>query len=83
MKHSVKITLILITIFFITQLFGLVTINKHIQVDQDENGITTIVHPDTVIGEAPQIENKSSSFIFIIPSFIFVLLEIRYNLHLL
>ena len=65
MKHSLKITILLIILFFVTQLTGLTTVNKHIQVTT-ENGTIVVVHPDTVIGEPPEIEDKSTSFIYII-----------------
>ncbi len=66
MKHTVKITSILVILFIITQLAGLVTVNKHIQVSEPVNGSIIIVHPATVLGEPPVVENKSSSFIYIL-----------------
>ncbi len=66
MKHTLKITSILIILFIVTQLAGLVTVNKHIQVSEPVNGTVIIVHPATIIGEPPVVENKSSSFIYIL-----------------
>jgi len=85
MKHTLKITLFLVALFFITQLIGLATVNKHIQVTKSENGTIEVVHPDTVIGEAPKVENKSSSFIYIVLGvllgtallFLFIKLDIK------
>ena len=66
MKHSLKITLFLIALFLITQLIGLVTVNKHIQVSVDEEtGLQVIAHPPTFAGESYEPENKSYSFIYI------------------
>jgi presenilin-like A22 family membrane protease len=65
MKHSVKITLILVAVFLITQLLGVALITKYIDV-QETNGVREIIHPDTAIGEAAQVEDKSFSYIPII-----------------
>jgi len=66
MKHSMKITSVLIILFIMTQLVGLVTVNKHIEVSEPVNGSVIIIHPATVLGEPPVVENKSSSFIYIL-----------------
>ena len=67
MKHSLKITLILLALFLVTQLVGLVTVNKHIQVSVDEeSGLTIIAHPPTFAGESYEPENKSASFLYIV-----------------
>ncbi|MCX8147225.1 MAG: presenilin family intramembrane aspartyl protease [Candidatus Woesearchaeota archaeon] len=72
MKHTIKVTFIIIALFLISQLVGLVTVNKHIIVFKDvETGNITITHPDTVLGPPAQVEHKSTSFFFI---FIFIII---------
>ncbi len=59
MKHSTKITLILLTIFFVTQFFGLAVINNYI--DQPatlEAGET--IFKELPIGERPNIAEETS-----------------------
>ncbi|MCX6706811.1 MAG: presenilin family intramembrane aspartyl protease, partial [Candidatus Woesearchaeota archaeon] len=66
MKHTLKVTLIIIALFLIAQLVGLVTINRYLQVNENaETGEVTISYPDTVLGPPAQVENKSTSFLFI------------------
>src|SRR3989344_7542587 len=85
MKHSLKITLFLVGLFIITQFVGLLTVNKHIQVGTTSMGTIEVIHPETVIGEAPQVENKSNSFIYIVLGvplgtallFLFIKLNVR------
>ncbi len=85
MKHSLHITLIIIGLFVITQLIGLLTVNKHIQVEITETGEQLIVHPETVLGEPLHIEEekKSYSFIYIaigvLLGTLLVLLFIKFN----
>jgi len=82
MKHTLQITMILVLIFFISQLTGLVTINKYIQIDIID-GKPVVSHPDTVLGPPPDIEDKSLTFIPIVltilvgTAFIFVLMYFR------
>lgn len=89
MKHSLKITLFLVGLFLATQLIGLTTVNRYIQVEEviTETGeiAQNISHPDTVLGETPQVENKSTSYIYILLGvllgtallFVFIKLNIR------
>ncbi len=68
MKHSMKVTTILMAFFIITQMFGLFVINKDLQVVFDsELNETTIVHSETIVGERPDFEPKES-FISILTS---------------
>jgi presenilin-like A22 family membrane protease len=62
MKHTLKITLILLVVFLFTQVFGLATVTKYLVIEETAEGIA-IVHEDTVIGPQPEIEDKSLSFI--------------------
>jgi len=90
MKHSLKVTLFLVCLFLITQLIGLATVAKYIQphevVDVVTGNITVeIGHPDTVLGQPPQVENKSTSYLYIVIGvlagtallFLFIKLNIR------
>jgi len=61
MKHSLKITLILLALFFTTQIFGLITISKNIEVKTTPEGITIIEHQDTLVGEPPKTESGYQS----------------------
>ncbi len=66
MKHTVKVTIILIGLFLLTQIVGLATVSKYIQVGVSDTGETVITHEDTVVGPQPEIEEKDYSAIFII-----------------
>lgn len=65
MKHTFKVTLILIVLFLLTQIVGLITVNKYIEVEIVD-GEKTISHGDTIIGEPPEIEDKTFTFISIV-----------------
>lgn len=83
MKHTLKITIILITLFLLTQVVGLATINKYIQVEK-KDGKIVINHADTIIGPQPEIQEKSYSAIPIIIAVLigtaFLFLLIRFKL---
>jgi len=83
MKHSLKITLILLLFFLLTQILGLYLINSDISINFDNNGKTVINHSDTVIGARPDY-NAQTSFISIIFAIligtVLALLLIRFNL---
>ncbi len=85
MKHSLHITLIIIALFIMTQLVGLLTVNKHIQVEVTEAGETIIAHPDTILGEPLKVEEQQKTFSFIYISIgvligtLLVLLFIKFN----
>ena len=82
MKHTLTITIILASLFLISQVTGLLTVNKYIELDfiDDE---PVIRHPETVLGPAPEIENKSMTFLPIVltiligTAFIFVLMYFK------
>lgn len=63
MKHTLKITFILVSLFLLAQIVGLATVNKYIKVGKTAAGETIIEHGDTVIGEPPEVKEKSLSFI--------------------
>ena len=53
MKHTLKITIILIVLFLTTQLFGLATISNNLEVKKTTVGgvvTMTIDHKDTIVG---------------------------------
>lgn len=61
MKHTPSVTAILVGIFVITQIFGLYAINYDLQVyENPQTGELTLQHPDTAIGERPQIQDWST-----------------------
>jgi len=66
MKHTLKITLLIVALFLIAQLVGLATVNRHIQVFEDvQTGAITIEHPDTLLGPPAEVKYKSASFLLI------------------
>ncbi len=83
MKHTLKITIILITLFLLTQVVGLATINKYIEVEE-KDGKIIINHKDTVLGPQPEITEKSYSaipiLIAVLIGTVFLLLLIRFKL---
>lgn len=69
MKHSLRITLLLVGLFLVTQLVGLATLSKYLNVTtvMDEGQIQTVVEYDaTVIGDPIQVEHKSLSGFYIL-----------------
>lgn len=73
MKHKVLIIVILVSIFFVSQVVGLYVTNKHAEKERLPLNI-----------ERPQIENKSASFIpitiFIVIATVIGLLLMKFNL---
>jgi presenilin-like A22 family membrane protease len=68
MKHTYKVTLILVAIFFLSQIIGLAVINKNINVQKifnKETGQieTEINYASTPYLETVQVENESLSYI--------------------
>ncbi len=82
MKHTLKITIILITLFLLTQVVGLATIKEYIQVKKTEEGIF-IQHQETIFGPQPEIKQKSYSAIPIViavligTAFLFILIRFK------
>jgi presenilin-like A22 family membrane protease len=57
MKHTVSVTLIMVMIFFLSQVIGLYALNANISgVVQTPGGEVIVEHADTAIGERPPIE---------------------------
>ena len=86
MKHTLKITLMLVLLFFVAQIVGLLTVNNYIQVETQLDGTIEIVHVDTVVGEQPDIPNeeKPKMVLFIVLAILFgtglILLLIKFRL---
>lgn len=59
MKYNIQITLLLIGVFLISQLIGLGFIYQDLEVVQSPSGQITVIHPDTAIGERPDIDKNS------------------------
>lgn len=69
MKHTFKITLVLVVIFFIAQIIGLVIVNKYIDHKKIIEGVIEF-QPLPYNIERPQVE-ESTSFIWIIAAILF------------
>ncbi|MBU0614724.1 MAG: hypothetical protein KJ601_01390 [Nanoarchaeota archaeon] len=93
MKHTLKITIVLVLLFIAAQLVGLATITNYIQVDKQltETGEEkiTINYPDTALGEQPDIDKEDNTemtatvtviFFALIIGTVLLLLLIRFNL---
>ncbi|MBS3126032.1 hypothetical protein J4453_01150 [Candidatus Woesearchaeota archaeon] len=85
MKHTPSVTLMLLGLFFLTQLVGLGTVNKYIQITTvPETGEVVIEHADTILGPQPVVEEKSFSFVPIVIAVLIgtgiLLLLIRFGL---
>lgn len=68
MKHTLKITIILIALFLAAQLFGLATISNNLEVKKTAVGgvvTTTIEHKDTVVGKPPKSDSGAQSVIIL------------------
>ncbi len=67
MKHTLKVTLLIILIFFLSQMVGMVALNYNTVVyEEPDTGEVIVHHMDTAIGERPQLEGPSTLvYIFI------------------
>lgn len=65
MKHSLKITLVLILIFVISQLIGLNIISNYVDIKTTSETGETVINEELYFVEPPQVENESNSWIFI------------------
>ncbi len=83
MKHNLRVTVTLVVFFFLAQIIGLVIINQYIDHAKSEEA-QEIVMKELPYGiERPQVENKSTSFIYIMISILLgtllFLLLIKFN----
>ncbi|MBW2998058.1 hypothetical protein KY321_00840 [Candidatus Woesearchaeota archaeon] len=61
MKHTFKVTLLLLSFFVFSQIFGLFIISADMDIDQDEEGNNiNVTYADTIMGERPDMEPKDS-----------------------
>jgi presenilin-like A22 family membrane protease len=68
MKHTLKVTLILVMIFFLAQIAGLVVTGQYMSVERDKatGEVVNVTYGELPIGmERPEVE-ESSSFIYIL-----------------
>lgn len=82
MKHTIPVTVILISIFFLTQIFGLFLVKEDITSVEEINGTIVINHGDTAIGPRPETTGYQSFLYVALAVFIgtlLVLLIIKYG----
>jgi presenilin-like A22 family membrane protease len=66
MKHALNVTFILVGLFLITQIFGIFTVSKNIEVKKDAvTGVVTIEHRETIVGDPPKTESGYESVIIL------------------
>lgn len=58
MKHTPKITLILVAFFFAAQLLGLFTVSRYIEIEKGPDGTVILEHRPTALGEQPEIPDE-------------------------
>ncbi len=66
MKHNLAVTLILLTLFFVTQMVGLGLIASEMDVVVDEQGVVQVTYQETAIGERPETEGVGSFALLVI-----------------
>ena len=82
MKHTLKITMLLVFIFLFSQVIGLTIINKDIEVVKTPQGTIEVQHPETAIGPRPEMTPNVSFWYIIIAVIIgtlIVLLLVRFR----
>lgn len=86
MKHTIPVTLLLLIIFVLAQINGLFVLDYYIDVKESALAGKTIVHQDAYDQSnitVPEVENESSSFIYIIIALFFgtalVLLIVKFK----
>jgi len=83
MKHGWKVTILLVLFFLIAQVVGLLIVNKYIDHQASSVKQETVMKPLPYNLERPEMENKSSSFVYITLSLIIgtvlVLLLVKFN----
>src|SRR3989338_10205973 len=65
MKHTLKVTLALVAFFFLAQIVGLLIVNQYIDHKKTVEANEVIYKPLPYNLERPQVENQSTSFIYI------------------
>ena len=83
MKHTIKVIIALVAFFFLAQFTGLLIINHYIDHKRTVETKTIVFKPLPYNLERPQVENQSTSFIYITLAIligtILVLLLVRFN----
>ena len=86
MKHSLKITLLLLLIFVLAQINGLFVVDYYIDIKESALAGRTVVHEEKYAEAnltAPVVENESTSFVYIFLALLmgtaFVLLLIKFK----
>jgi presenilin-like A22 family membrane protease len=65
MKHTLKITILLLLMFLLSQILGLFVLSQNISAVENVNGTITVEYSDTAIGERPDIQGVDT-FIYVI-----------------
>jgi len=65
MKHTLKITLILIAFFLLAQLVGLGLISKSITGISVKDGVASVDHTETILGERPEMSG-AGAFLYVV-----------------
>ncbi|MEK6867929.1 MAG: hypothetical protein AABX98_03845, partial [Nanoarchaeota archaeon] len=86
MKHSLKITLLLLLIFVLAQINGLFVVAYYIDIKESALAGRTVVHEEKYAEAnltAPVVENESASFVYIFLALLmgtaFVLVLIKFK----
>jgi len=86
MKHNLKVTVILVTFFFLAQLVGLGILFQDMKVVQavKDTGevVTEVSHPETALGERPNVKNQDALLMVLIAILIgtgFILLIAKFG----
>jgi len=66
MKHTFQVTALLIMIFVFTQIVGLYTVNRYLEVGKDVNGTVVVSYGNTTMGEPAYVPEQDRSYTFII-----------------
>lgn len=67
MKHTAKVTLMLLAIFFLAQVLGIFAVAHSMEVETLPDGNVSVTYPDTAVGERPDMDGISS-FLYILAS---------------
>ncbi|NIP40246.1 MAG: hypothetical protein GTN39_01850 [Candidatus Aenigmarchaeota archaeon] len=65
MKHTLSVTIVIVLIFFLSQIIGLYALNVNTTVTQTPEGAIVVEHEETAIGERPDIEGPVT-FVYIV-----------------
>lgn len=60
MKHTLSITVLIVLIFFLSQVIGLYALNVNTKVTQTPEGAIIVEHEDTAIGRRPDIQGPET-----------------------